>query len=151
MVVLWWWVRMRGKDKWLVVVDCMMMISASSWYLAVKQWGCDGIKWGWLQLRIWRSEPRSVGHWSRVRMVSRRRILSQSRDELNFRSGPEEEDDTWFNKEKLFKVRNLWNSFSSKNNTLFDLYFVTCLCACEMSAWYFIEQLGLHWCHYYQG
>ena len=37
-------------------------------------------------------------------MVSRRKILSQSRDELNFRAPHEEEDDTWYNKEKLFKV-----------------------------------------------
>ena len=36
-------------------------------------------------------------------MVSRRKILSQSRDELNFRSH-EEEDDTWYNKDKLYKV-----------------------------------------------
>ena len=36
-------------------------------------------------------------------MVSRRRILSQSRDELNFRSH-EEEEDTWYNKDKLYKV-----------------------------------------------
>lgn len=40
-------------------------------------------------------------------MVSRRKILSQSRDELNFELGlkeQEQEDDVWFNKEKLFKV-----------------------------------------------
>ena len=36
-------------------------------------------------------------------MVSRRKILSQSRDELNFRSH-EDEEDTWYNKDKLFKV-----------------------------------------------
>ena len=38
-------------------------------------------------------------------MVSRRRILSQSRDELSFRARQEtEEDDTWYNKDKLYKV-----------------------------------------------
>ena len=41
-------------------------------------------------------------------MVSRRKILSQSRDELNFRAPHEEEDDTWYNKEKLFKVITLF-------------------------------------------
>lgn len=41
-------------------------------------------------------------------MVSRRKILSQSRDELNFRSH-EEEEDTWYNKDKLYKVNcNEW-------------------------------------------
>jgi len=45
--------------------------------------------------------------------------LSQSRDELNFRSGPEEEDDTWFNKEKLFKdhlqeVLDKWDSIDDE-------------------------------------
>ena len=39
-----------------------------------------------------------------LKMVSRRKILSQSRDELNFRAPHDEEDDTWYNKEKLFKV-----------------------------------------------
>ena len=40
-----------------------------------------------------------------VIMVSRRRILSQSRDELSFRARQEtEEDDTWYNKDKLYKV-----------------------------------------------
>jgi hypothetical protein len=41
-------------------------------------------------------------------MVSRRKILSQSRDELSFELKLEEqEDDVWFTKEKLFKVRRL--------------------------------------------
>ena len=39
-------------------------------------------------------------------MVSRRKILSQSRDELSYEPGPTEEpeDDVWFTKEKLYKV-----------------------------------------------
>jgi hypothetical protein len=38
-------------------------------------------------------------------MVSRRRILSRSRDDLNLdNSYPEEEDDVWHIKEKLYKV-----------------------------------------------
>ena len=41
-------------------------------------------------------------------MVSRRKILSQSRDELSYEPGrtaaEEPEDDVWFAKEKLYKV-----------------------------------------------
>ena len=38
-------------------------------------------------------------------MVSRRKILSQSRDELSYEPQAEEpEDDVWFTKEKLYKV-----------------------------------------------
>lgn len=42
-------------------------------------------------------------------MVSRRRILSRSRDDLNLDSGntfapPEEEEDVWYQKDKLYKV-----------------------------------------------
>ena len=50
------------------------------------------------------------------KMVSRRKILSQSRDELSYEPGPTEEpeDDVWFTKEKLYKV--FWSSAS------FDLY-----------------------------
>ncbi len=41
-------------------------------------------------------------------MVSRRKILSQSRDELSFELKlDEQEDDVWFTKEKLFKVWNI--------------------------------------------
>jgi len=51
-------------------------------------------------------------------MVSRRKILSQSRDELNFRSH-EEEDDTWYNKDKLYKdhlqeVLDKWDSIDDE-------------------------------------
>jgi hypothetical protein len=44
-------------------------------------------------------------------MISRRRILSRSRDDLNLDSGVgfpvqvEEEEDVWYNKDKLYKVR----------------------------------------------
>ncbi len=38
-------------------------------------------------------------------MVSRRRILSRSRDDLHLDNFPEEEDDVWHMKEKLYKVR----------------------------------------------
>ena len=39
-------------------------------------------------------------------MVSRRKILSQSRDELSFEPHPQDEpeDDVWYTKEKLYKV-----------------------------------------------
>jgi len=44
-------------------------------------------------------------------MISRRRILSRSRDDLNLDTGVgfpvqvEEEEDVWYNKDKLYKVR----------------------------------------------
>ena len=38
-------------------------------------------------------------------MVSRRKILSRSRDDLNMEAPPqEEEEDIWYQKEKLYKV-----------------------------------------------
>ena len=38
-------------------------------------------------------------------MVSRRKILSRSRDDLNLEAPPqEEEEDIWYNKDKLYKV-----------------------------------------------
>lgn len=40
-------------------------------------------------------------------MVSRRKILSRSRDDLNIQSPfqqQDEEEDVWYQKEKLFKV-----------------------------------------------
>lgn len=46
-------------------------------------------------------------------MISRRRILSRSRDDLNLDSGVgfpvqvEEEEDVWYNKDKLYKVHGL--------------------------------------------
>lgn len=44
-------------------------------------------------------------------MVSRRKILSRSRDDLNldqiYTKKSEEEEDVWYQKEKLFKVRSL--------------------------------------------
>lgn len=46
-------------------------------------------------------------------MISRRRILSRSRDDLNLDAGAgfpvqvEEEEDVWYNKEKLYKVRSI--------------------------------------------
>lgn len=41
-------------------------------------------------------------------MVSRRRILSRSRDDLNLDSAyvmQEEEEDVWYQRDKLYKVR----------------------------------------------
>lgn len=39
-------------------------------------------------------------------MVSRRKILSRSRDDLHLEQShiPEEEEDVWYQKDKLFKV-----------------------------------------------
>lgn len=42
-------------------------------------------------------------------MVSRRKILSRSRDDLNLDQNypPQDEEDVWYQKDKLFKVRFL--------------------------------------------
>lgn len=48
-------------------------------------------------------------HFSIHRMVSRRKILSRSRDDLNLEQTPykpEDEEDVWYQKDKLFKVSN---------------------------------------------
>ena len=37
-------------------------------------------------------------------MVSRRKILSRSRDDLNLEAPPEEEEDVWYNRDKLYRV-----------------------------------------------
>ncbi|KAH9372616.1 hypothetical protein HPB48_014690 [Haemaphysalis longicornis] len=42
---------------------------------------------------------------SEATMISRRKILSRSRDELNVDFTLEEEEDVWYQKEKLFKVQ----------------------------------------------
>ena len=49
----------------------------------------------------------SCGPSSSGEMVSRRKILSRSRDDLNHTEAPaqtEEEEDVWYQKEKLYKV-----------------------------------------------
>ena len=46
-------------------------------------------------------------------MVSRRRILSRSRDDLHLENFPEEEDDVWHMKEKLYKVSTTCNPLES--------------------------------------
>lgn len=57
-------------------------------------------------------------------MISRRRILSRSRDDLNLDTGVgfpvqvEEEEDVWYNKDKLYKVRLLY----------FIRLGITCMC-----------------------
>ena len=49
--------------------------------------------------------PFSCGPSTSGEMVSRRKILSRSRDDLNMDAPPEDEEDVWYAKEKLFKVR----------------------------------------------
>lgn len=51
-------------------------------------------------------------------MVSRRRILSRSRDDLNLgdENPPPDEEDVWYQKEKLFKVRINTHSHSPGGN-----------------------------------
>jgi len=52
-------------------------------------------------------------------MVSRRKILSRSRDDLNLEAPPEEEEDIWYNRDKLYKdhiqeVLNKWQSIDDE-------------------------------------
>ena len=52
-----------------------------------------------------------------VIMVSRRKILSRSRDDLNLDEDYKDisshhQDDTWYSKEKLYKVGQYFNSVS---------------------------------------
>ena len=48
----------------------------------------------------------SCGPSSSGEMVSRRKILSRSRDDLHMEAPvPEDEEDIWYHKEKLYKVR----------------------------------------------
>lgn len=55
-------------------------------------------------------------------MVSRRRILSRSRDDLNldstFVAQQEEEDDVWYNKDKLYKVSPFAITYSRKVSSI---------------------------------
>lgn len=47
-------------------------------------------------------------------MVSRRKILSRSRDDLHLEQPPyqpEDEEDVWYQKDKLFKVSEIASSF----------------------------------------
>lgn len=53
-------------------------------------------------------------------MVSRRKILSRSRDDLNLdqaylQQQQEEEEDVWYNKDKLFKVSEECRKFKSSH------------------------------------
>lgn len=55
-------------------------------------------------------------------MVSRRRILSRSRDDLHMDSNfqpPEDEEDVWYQKDKLYKV--------SKNENVFFYKLIQCV------------------------
>ena len=52
-------------------------------------------------------------------MVSRRKILSRSRDDLHMEAPPDEED-VWYQKEKLFKVQ--------PNQENFDCYPLRVIC-----------------------
>lgn len=50
----------------------------------------------------------SCGPSSSGEMVSRRKILSRSRDDLHLDAPvPEDEEDIWYHKEKLYKVRKV--------------------------------------------
>ena len=55
----------------------------------------------------------SCGPTNGGEMVSRRKILSRSRDDLHMEAPPDEED-VWYQKEKLFKVQpnkeNIWHN-----------------------------------------
>ncbi|XP_076330243.1 uncharacterized protein LOC143235982 isoform X2 [Tachypleus tridentatus] len=67
-------------------------------------------------IRLFKSRPR--GKQSQTEMISRRKILSRSRDDLNSNFGIEEED-VWFQKDKLFKdhvqeVLNKWDQIDDE-------------------------------------
>lgn len=53
----------------------------------------------------------------RETMVSRRKILSRSRDDLNLDQGMDmnDEEDVWYQKEKLFKVSIIFYVFDKFN------------------------------------
>jgi hypothetical protein len=57
-------------------------------------------------------------------MVSRRKILSRSTDDLNL-EGPvqnePEEEDVWFNKEKLYKVK--YHQITGTSVFIYKIYF----------------------------
>ena len=51
-------------------------------------------------------------------MVSRRKILSRSRDDLNMEAPlQEEEEDIWYQKDKLYKVRYKQSKILALNTT----------------------------------
>ena len=64
-----------------------------------------------------------------VTMVSRRKILSRSRDDLNLEAPPEEEEDIWYNRDKLYKVSDT----ERMKNIIFQHY------CC--SVWYCINKM----------
>lgn len=56
-------------------------------------------------------------------MVSRRRILSRSRDDLHMDTTfqpPEDEEDVWYQKDKLYKV-NFYNCISCARYMVFNI------------------------------
>ena len=65
-----------------------------------------------------------------VTMVSRRKILSRSRDDLNLEAPPEEEEDIWYNRDKLYKVSDT----EMMKNIIFQHY------CC--SVWYCIHKIN---------
>ena len=74
----------------------VLVFSSTSKQMRILQFSCFSPVTAWLE---W-SEDRS-SH----RMVSRRKILSRSRDDLNIEAPPpEEEEDIWYNRDKLYKV-----------------------------------------------
>ena len=65
-----------------------------------------------------------------VTMVSRRKILSRSRDDLNLEAPPEEEEDIWYNRDKLYKVSDT----EMMKNIIFQHY------CC--SVWYYFIKIS---------
>ena len=67
-------------------------------------------------------------------MVSRRKILSRSRDDLNLDGPPEvqDEEDVWYQKEKLFKVRHHQSERPSSNQ--FSLFLSAVVVAVDLQA-----------------
>ena len=67
-----------------------------------------------------------------VTMVSRRKILSRSRDDLNLEAPPEEEEDIWYNRDKLYKVSDT----EMMKNIIFQHYFFSLW-------WYCIHKISV--------
>ena len=78
-----------------------------------------------------------------VKMVSRRKILSRSRDDLNLDDDYKDfsahfQDDTWYSKEKLYKVRILQNIFIKMVRFMSNINLAG-------SCWGNIKKMGRHW------
>lgn len=74
-------------------------------------------------------------------MVSRRKILSRSRDDLNIEAPPpEEEEDIWYNKDKLYKVSQTIILVNNWRNHEWHWHGTT-----STQSWWSLVILRTHW------